>query len=267
MEPAKTTYSPLRTSNLAIGYTGGSRLTVVQQHLDLELLPGEMVCMIGPNGSGKSTLLRTLAGLQRPITGSVLIDGKNLETLSVRDRAELLALTLTDRVEVDKMSVYEIVAMGRYPYTNLFGRLTAADREIVAQALAQVHLEEKASYYINELSDGEKQRAMIAKVLAQSASLLFFDEPTAHLDLPNRVSIMLLLKKLAQTTGKVILLSTHELDLAIQVADKLWLMNDRGVRVGTPDQLIADGSFESVFKSNQFFFDAETGRFTVNSSF
>ncbi|MBP1640282.1 MAG: transporter related protein [Bacteroidetes bacterium] len=264
MEPAETKYSPLRTSNLAIGYTGSNRLTIVQQHLDLELFPGEIVCMIGPNGCGKSTLLRTLGGLQRPITGSILVDGKNLETLSAHDRAESLALTLTDRVEVDKMLVYEIVAMGRYPYTNRFGRLTDIDKAIVAEALAQVHLEEKAQRYISELSDGERQRAMIAKVLAQATPLLFFDEPTAHLDLPNRVSIMLLLTRLAKNTGKAILLSTHELELAMQVADKLWLMNDRGVRIGTPDQLIADGSFENVFKSDQFFFDVKTGRFTVN---
>ncbi|GAT61879.1 ABC transporter ATP-binding protein [Paludibacter jiangxiensis] len=264
MELTETTYSPLRTSNLAIGYSRGSRLNVVQQHLDLELLSGEMVCMIGPNGCGKSTLLRTLAGLQRPITGSILVDGKNMETLSAQDRAESLALTLTDRVEVDKMSVYEIVAMGRYPYTNRFGRLTEEDRTIVAEALAQVHLEEKAQRYISELSDGERQRAMIAKVLAQSTPLLFFDEPTAHLDLPNRVSIMLLLAQLAKTTGKSILLSTHELELAMQVADKLWLMSDRGVQVGTTDQLIADGSFENVFRSNQFSFNAETGRFIIN---
>ena len=262
-----TTYPPLRTSNLAIGYTGGNRLNVVQQHLDLELAAGEMVCVIGPNGCGKSTLLRTLAGLQRPITGSILVEGKNLETLSAQDRAELLALTLTDRVEVDKMSVHEIVSMGRYPYTNRFGKLTESDKAVVNEALDQVHLAGKAKCYISELSDGERQRAMIAKVLAQSTSLLFFDEPTAHLDLPNRVSIMLLLSRLAKTTGKSILLSTHELELAMQVADKLWLMNDRGVRVGTTDQLIADGSFEAVFKSSQFSFDPVTGRFTVNKPF
>lgn len=264
METAQTTPPLLRTSNLAIGYTRSGRINVVQQHLDLELFSGEMVCLLGPNGCGKSTLLRTLAGLQRPITGSILIEGKNLETLSARDRAETLALTLTDKVEVDKMSVYEIVAMGRYPYTNRFGQLTGADREAVAEALEQVHLEDKAKRYISELSDGERQRAMIAKVLAQSTPLLFFDEPTAHLDLTNRISIMLLLSRLAKNTGKAILLSSHELELAMQVSGKLWLMSNRGVETGTTEQLTANGSFEKVFQSDQFTFDPVNGRFVIN---
>jgi iron complex transport system ATP-binding protein len=260
---SETIHPLLRTSNLAIGYTR-NRINVVQQHLDLNLFSGEMVCLIGPNGCGKSTLLRTLAGLQRPITGSILIEDKNLETFSSRDKAEMLALTLTDRIEVDKLSVYDIVSMGRYPYTNRFGRLTDADKEAVAQALGQVNLNEKARCYISELSDGERQRAMIAKVLAQSTPLLFFDEPTAHLDLPNRVAIVLLLSRLAKASNKAILLSTHELELAMQVSDKLWLMSNRGIETGTTEQLTAAGSFEKVFKSEQFSFDAKTGRFLVN---
>lgn len=256
----------LRTSNLAIGYARASRINVVQQHLDLQLSAGEMVCLIGPNGCGKSTLLRTLAGLQRAITGSILIQEKNLETLSARDRAETFALTLTDRIEVDKLSVYDIVAMGRYPYTNRFGHLTLEDKEAINIALEQVHLADKARKYINELSDGERQRAMIAKVLAQATPLLFFDEPTAHLDLPNRVSIMLLLSKLAKETDRAILLSTHELELAMQVSDKLWLMSNRGVETGSASQLTANGSFERVFKSDQFSFDPSCGRFMVNKN-
>lgn len=254
----------LRTSNLAIGYARANRMNVVLQHLDLKLLAGEMVCLIGPNGCGKSTLLRTLAGLQRAITGSVLIEGKNLDTLSARDRAETFALTLTDRIEVDKLSVYDIVAMGRYPYTNRFGYLTQADKDAINIALEQVHLIDKARKFINELSDGERQRAMIAKVLAQATPLLFFDEPTAHLDLPNRVSIMLLLSKLAKETDRAILLSTHELELAMQVSDQLWLMSNRGVETGSAEQLTTNGSFERVFKSDQFSFDPFTGRFIVN---
>lgn len=257
----------LHTCNLAIGYHRGKSLHVVQQHLDLELFAGEMVCLIGPNGCGKSTLLRTLAGLQRPITGTIFIEGNNLETLSARDRAENLALTLTDRVEADKMSVYDIVAMGRYPYTNHFGRLTDADKEAVAQALEQVRLTGMEGRYINELSDGERQRAMIAKVLAQSTPLLFFDEPTAHLDLPNRVAIMLLLSRLAKDTGKAILLSSHELELAMEVSGKLWLMSNFGVETGTTEELTAAGSFGKVFQSDQFSFEPSNRRFVINKNF
>jgi len=254
----------LRTRELAIGYTRQNQVSVVQQHLNLELHQGEMVCMIGPNGCGKSTLLRTLAGLQKSISGTIFINGEDLTTLTVQEKAESLALTLTDKVDVDKMKVHEIVEMGRYPYTNRFGKLTDEDRQIVANALEKVHLTEKTNRCLNELSDGERQRAMIAKVLAQATPLLLFDEPTAHLDLPNRVAIMLLLSKLAKTTGVSILLSTHELELAMQVSDKLWLMSDAGVDVGTTDELIAQGSFERVFQSNLFSFDAVTRRFSVN---
>ena len=224
---------------------------------------GEMVCMIGPNGCGKSTLLRTIAGLQKPLQGSVSIDGKDMTQLTVHEKSTLIALTLTEQIEVERMTVSEMTAMGRYPYTNRFGRLTEEDCLKVEQSIEQVQLTNKSNCFLRELSDGERQRAMIAKVLAQDTPLLLFDEPTAHLDLPNRVSILLLLKKLAKDTGKSIVLSTHELELAMQIADRLWLMSDNGMECGAPADLIERGNFQSVFQSDLFSFNVGTGTFTV----
>ncbi len=193
----------LSTQNLSIGYHKNGKTDIIQPDLQLKLRAGELVCLIGPNGSGKSTLLRTLAGLQKSISGKTLIDGDDAAKLSQQDKAMLIALVLTERIDIENATVHNIVSLA-----------------FVDEIIAMVHLEHKAHCYLNELSDGERQRAMIAKALAQDTPIILLDEPTAHLDLPNRVEIMLLLHKLAHKTQKAILLSTHELDLALQAADR-----------------------------------------------
>jgi iron complex transport system ATP-binding protein len=257
--------SILTTQNLSIGYSKKGRIDIVQSGLDLQLRAGELVCLIGPNGSGKSTLLRTLTGLQKSLAGSTFLDGKDIIKIKQHEKALKIALVLTERVDIENATVFNLVSLGRHPHSNWWGNVTGEEDTIIREAINMVHLDHKMHQNINELSDGERQRAMIAKALAQDTPIIMLDEPTAHLDLPNRVEIMLLLHKLAHKTGKAILLSTHELDLALQAADRIWLMSaDNGVECGVPEDLVFNGSFNRAFQSNSFFFNAANGNFSMN---
>jgi len=255
----------ITTQNLAIGYSKGKNQTTVQSQLNLALNDGELVCLIGPNGSGKSTLLRTLAGLQKPLSGEIQVKNKNLSTLSMHEKALNFALVLTDSVNIENATVRDVVTLGQHPYVHWLGGLSAESRNKIEEAIHWVRLESKSENFLNELSDGERQRVMIAKALAQDTPLIFLDEPTAHLDLPNRVGIMLLLHRLAHQTGKGILLSTHELDLALQAADRIWLMSENeGIFSGVPEDLVFSGAFNKVFRSNAYFFNETNGNFSLN---
>jgi iron complex transport system ATP-binding protein len=250
------------TRCLSIGYIRKGKTVIVQEDLNLQLNQGELVCVAGPNGSGKSTLLRTLSGLQLPLLGQVKIDGEDIFTLSVRQKALRLAMVLTERVDIENTAVTQIVAMGRQPHTSWWGAISENEKKIINNALQLVHLQEFKDRFINELSDGERQRVMIARALVQDTPHIFLDEPTAHLDLPNRIEIMLLLRRLAHKTKKAILFSTHELEVALQVADTVWLLsNDLPVQIGTPATLIANGTFERVFHSKNYSFNKNNGYF------
>lgn len=236
----------LHTINLSIGYPDKKNNNNLFTHLNLDLNSGELVCFMGPNGIGKSTLIRTLSGLQKPISGSVVTEKK-------------IAVVLTDRVHAYNMTVRDLVTFGRYPYLNWDIKLKEEDYSIIDRALAHVHLEHLADNNIEELSDGQLQMAMIARALAQETEILLLDEPTAHLDLNNRVEIMNLLRHLARTTNKAILIATHELDLALQTADKIWLATaNKKILTGLPEDLVLDGSFDEVFQLKGF--DLKTGK-------
>ncbi|MCD6331773.1 MAG: ABC transporter ATP-binding protein [Bacteroidales bacterium] len=255
----------LSAENLTIGYRRkGEPDLVLFSSQSLSSHPDELVALLGPNGSGKSTLLRTLAGLQAPLSGVVSIAGNPIRSSQIRQSARLLSIVLTERVEVRNFTVFQLVSLGRYPYNNWLGRITRDDRLKIANALEQVGLSDYAGHYLHELSDGEYQRAMIAKALCQDTRLIFMDEPTAHLDLPNKVAIMRLLRRLTKETGKSILFSSHELDLTLQTADTLWLIR-RGqpVRMGIPEDLILEGAFESTFNTAEVDFDRSTGSFRM----
>jgi len=255
----------LSTHNLSIGYSKKRNRAVVQPNLNLKLQAGELVCLIGPNGTGKSTLLRTLAGLQKPLDGKVKIDNNELETLTHHAKAMLIALVLTDRIDIDNATVLDIVSFGRHPYSNWWGNTSDEDEQKVLESIEMVHLMHKKDVSLSELSDGERQRVMIAKALAQDTPIIMLDEPTAHLDLPNRVEIMLLLHRLAHKTNKAIILSTHELDMALQAADRIWLItNENGVEAGVPEDLVFNGSFNRAFESKSYYFNADNGNFSMN---
>ena len=232
----------ISTNNLTIGYDQ----KVVQRDLVFSLFQGEMVCMLGPNGCGKSTLLRTLAGLQPAIGGTFEIQNtkSNIQNST--------ALVLTERLSLENTTIHDVVAMGRYPYTSFLGGLSAEDEQVVSQALANVGLEGTEDSFFNAHSDGEKQRALIAKAIAQETPIILLDEPTAHLDLPNRIKILQLLRHLAHEQGKTILISTHELDLAIQLSDRILLMSKHGIQLDTANNLREQNAFTEAFGMDIF---------------
>lgn len=251
----------LQTEALAIGY--GKK--VIQQNLNISVHRGSLISLIGTNGAGKSTLLRTLASLQAPLSGTIKIDGHNIHQMPNQLKARLLAVVLTEKIDIDNLTVRQLVSMGRFPYTNWLGALSDADNRIIDKALADVNLSHKAESSINRISDGEKQRAVIAKALAQDTPLILLDEPTAHLDLPNRIETMLLLQRLSVSTNKTFILSTHELDLALQISDRIWLMTPSGIQTGIPEDLMLNGSFQKAFKSDNYTFDIADGRCIINN--
>ncbi len=256
--------SILSTHGLTIGYQSKRGLRELEKDLNIKIHNGELVCLIGPNGCGKTTLMRTIAGLQKPLKGHTVISGIDVKKIKPHQYARLLSLVLTDKINVGGLKVIDIVSIGRYPYTNYFAKLKPRDHELIERSLDSVHLKDYKDRFFHELSDGEKQRVLIAKALAQDTPLIMLDEPTAHLDLPSRVEIMNILKRLAKETGKAIFLSTHELDLALQTADTIWLMNkEENLKSGTPEDLVLSGMFEQVFKSHSFQFDKYSGAFKV----
>lgn len=245
---------------LKIGYKGKS----IHPPLNLNLYEGELVCLIGQNGCGKSTLIRTLGGLQPPVGGQIEIMGVRIDKLKPKQRAGLISFVLTDRTASDNLTVRQTVEMGRLPYTNMFGTLKPADKEICDACMAETNISHLQDRRLGEISDGERQRTLIAKALAQTTPLILLDEPCAHLDLPNKISVMCLLRKLAKNSRKSVLLSSHELDIALQVADKIWLMDKDGLQRGTPEDLILEGKIEAAFNGTNCRFEPSSGTFKIN---
>lgn len=236
---------------------------VVVGPVSLSIHVGELTCLLGPNGAGKSTLMRTVAGMQAPIRGEVRLDDENLHRIPARTLARRLSVVLTERVTSGLLSVYELVALGRHPFTDWTGRLTAHDHEVVEHAIRAVGAEPLAHRLIAELSDGERQKAMVARALAQEPEVMILDEITAFLDLPRRVEIMRILKQLAHDDGRTILLSTHDLDLALHTADTLWIVQGTTIVSGMPEELVLEGAFETAFAADGVWFDRERGAFRL----
>jgi len=252
----------LRTQNLTIGYASARKTPhVVASGLDLELRAGELVCLLGPNGTGKSTLMRTISGMQPPLSGSVSLSDVNLDALTPSERARRLGIVLTERIDVGYLSGYALVSLGRFPYTDWSGRMSKHDHDAVGQAIRSVGAEELAERPVSELSDGERQKIMIARVLAQETDIVLLDEPTAFLDLARRVEIVALLRRLAHDSGISIVMSTHDLDIAVRNADQIWLMNGGRIESGIPESLVLNRSFEKAFVRDGIEFDETSGAF------
>ncbi|MEJ6979955.1 ABC transporter ATP-binding protein [Pedobacter sp. P351] len=258
----------LYVNNLLVGYKAGSeREKCVAGPISAEMHAGELICLLGPNGAGKSTFLRTVAGLQHALKGMVALDGENVFKLRPTQIAKKLSLVLTDSVKSGNLDVYSLVSLGRYPYSGWLGRLTAEDKKIIQWAIESTHIEKFLNRKVSQLSDGECQKVMLARALAQDTPIILLDEPTAHLDLPSRIELMRLLHQLARNTNKAILISTHELDLALQVADKIWLLKkDGALEAGTPEDLVLNGTFESAFDKAGVLFDKSTGTFNIHQN-
>ena len=228
--------------------------------MDLSLNHGEVTCLLGLNGAGKSTLLRTLAGFQDALGGEISLLGKPLNSYSQSALSLTVGVVLTDKTNAGGITVYELVSLGRHPYTGFFGLLKKSDRVVIDHSLEAAGIAHKAQSFVSELSDGERQKAMIAKVLAQECPVILLDEPTAFLDVTSRIDTMALLRKLAREQQKTILLSTHDMELAIQMGGYLWLMDKNRMAYGTPEDLILSGNFESFFGKEGIVFDPSTGK-------
>ena len=253
----------LKAEALAIGYRSGKKTTVIASDLHLQARESEIICLLGKNGVGKSTLLRTLSRMQPALEGRIRIGDRALDDISRNELATMISLVLTERIPDTNLTVYEMVALGRQPYTNWIGKMGSEDMDRVAMALKDSQLEELARERCDELSDGQLQRAMICRALAQDTGLILLDEPTAHLDIQHKIETFQLLRKLATELNKTVLISTHEIQLATQMADELWLMNAEGITSGRPEELIEAGKINDLFDRNTIEFDKESRQFKI----
>lgn len=253
---------------LSIGYSSKKNTKVVAERINSTIFSGELTCLLGANGIGKSTLLRTLTAFQPKLSGRIVIRNKEIEDYSEKELAKLIGVVLTEKFDIKNMTVRELIGLGRSPYTGFWGNLNKEDETIVENAISLVKIENLAERMIHTLSDGERQKAMIAKALAQETPIILLDEPTAFLDFPSKVEIMQLLHRLSRKTNKTIFLSTHDLELALQIADKIWLMDkENGIRTGTPEDLSLDGSLSNFFARKGIIFDQDTGLFRVENDY
>lgn len=252
----------VRIEKLSIGY----RENTVVEDITAEMKGGGMTCLIGANGVGKSTLLRTLAGFQPKLAGGIFLCGRELGEYSGKERARLISVVLTANNDIRNLTVEEVVGLGRSPYTGFWGSLRDDDRKAVDGAVAMTGIEPLRRRMVHTLSDGERQKVMIAKALAQQTPVIILDEPTAFLDFPGKVGMMRLLRRLAHDLGKIVLLSTHDLGLALQIADTLWLMEScRGIRTGSPEELARDGSLQHLVGRSGIELDTETLSFKMRN--
>lgn len=236
-------------SGLSTGYRHNHEETVVTADINASLRSGELTCLLGPNGAGKSTLLRTLSAFQPPISGKMDIEGHDLQEYKASDIARLIGIVLTEKVNTTNMTVEDLVAIGRSPYTGFMGTLTDNDRQIIDDCISMMGIDNLKERKIHTLSDGERQKAMIAKALAQQTPIILLDEPTAFLDYPSKAEIMQLLRELAKKQNKTIFLSTHDLELALQISDRIWLLDKKlGLKIGNPEDLSCDGDIERYFR-------------------
>ncbi len=263
--PIPPALSPaLHTRDLRIGYGRGRDPLVLTDGLSFALPEGSLTAVVGINGVGKSTLLRTLAGMQPALGGSIFIGEVPLTDMPPSKRAEGLSVVLTEPPASRNLTVRELVSLGRHPYTNWLGQLGETDRTAIAGALERMELHTLSDRPCHTLSDGQLQRALIARALAQDTTLMLLDEPTTHLDLYHKVKILKGLQAIAHETGKTIIFTTHEIDLAIQLCDYLLVLRDRDAAFGSPCQLIEAGAFGSLFPQDTIWFDPSIGRFQVN---
>ncbi|MFB9052632.1 ABC transporter ATP-binding protein [Formosa undariae] len=254
----------LKTEDLSIGYRSKHRDHTISKDINIALGKGELIGLVGGNGIGKSTMLRTLTNTQPALSGQVFINNKDVTIYDALELAQVLSIVFTEKITSKNLSVFELVALGRQPYTNWIGTLSDLDLEKVMHALQLTNIEDLKHKKCFELSDGQLQKVMISRALAQDTDLIILDEPTTHLDMYHKAYTLKLLQKLAKETGKTILFSSHEIDLAIQLCDKMIVMTPENVVSDAPCNLIQQGVFSTLFPDDLIQFDPETGSFRVN---
>lgn len=252
----------LEIKDLEIGYQVKEQKKVIQNHLNLSLNAGELICLIGPNGVGKSTFLKTLGRIQPELSGEIIIGNSPISKINQQEFSRKLALVLTEQLDIPQMSARDVISLGRYPYTGFWGNLQKKDLNIVIETAQNVGIEHLLNRSYVELSDGEKQKVMIAKALAQQTPLMLLDEPTAFLDFPTKSSLLIMLRKLARQNQMGIILSTHDIELALKTADQIWLFPEHLKMIsGIPEDLVIDSQILKVFKSKEMAFNIDSGHF------
>lgn len=251
----------LTTHELSIGYARKNSHVPVAAGINLSLSPGKLTTLLGRNGSGKSTLIRTLAGLQKPVAGCVTLEGRDIREWDGPVLSKKMAVVLQEQVRNPNLTVYELVALGRTPYTNWLGILGKEDNDLVLESIRKAGIPELAGRGTHLLSDGERQKAMFARALAQETPLILLDEPTAHLDILSRIELIRILRQTAHNESKSVLFSTHDLELALQMSDQLWLFDGRGALLtGTPEDLVLQGYISRLYSQpGEWGFDIATG--------
>jgi iron complex transport system ATP-binding protein len=260
-----TTYHKLQLKSLYASYKkADGKIKSVLENISVEIHRPGIVCLMGPNGSGKSTLLRCIAGIENPQSGNIFFDELNLQKISKQERSELISIVLTEMPVETELTVFSMVALGRYPYTGWLGRLGEPDEQAVYHALKITGIEELMDRRLDQLSDGERQISLIARALAQQTPFILLDEPTSFLDIPNKVRLMKLLRSLSANENKCIIMATHDLDLAIDMADKIWLLSAGGNFFnGSPEDLALNNTYEKIFDKDQWSFDLNSGKFSM----
>ncbi len=253
----------LQTENLSIGYEQQRKLNCIATAIELSLENGKLIAIVGANGIGKSTLLRTITGIQKPLDGKILLNQKNIREFDSLALSKEMSLVLTEKLPPSNLTVYEIIALGRQPYTNWIGKLSEIDITKINYAIALTQTQALLDKRHYEISDGQLQIVLIARALAQDTPLIVLDEPTTHLDLQHKVALFKLLKKLTQETQKCILFSTHDIDMAIQLSDEMIVMTEGNCIQDTPCNLISKGAFDLLFKDKDISFDADKGKFVI----
>ncbi len=253
----------LQTQHLRIGYSSKAQTKVIASDVSIQLEQGKLIGLVGANGIGKSTLLRTLTGIQKSLSGTVLLNEKQIDSFEPLALAQQISVVLTEKLPPSNLTVYELIALGRQPYTNWLGKLTTDDKIKIDLAIELTEINHLINQKHYEISDGQLQKVLIARALAQDTPLIVLDEPATHLDLLHKVSLFKLLKKLTVETQKCILFSTHDIDLAIQLSDEMIVMTNEKVIQNQPCNLILDGTFSNLFLSENIFFDSEKGKFII----
>ncbi|MRH99936.1 ATP-binding cassette domain-containing protein [Kriegella sp. EG-1] len=259
----KKQHITLSVKDLNVGYSSKKEKTIIAKNINFNLHTGELIAIIGANGIGKSTLIRTLGTIQPKLSGSINLNGKSIEDFKPIKLAAEISLVLTESIASKSMTVNELVALGRSPYTNWLGTLTKNDIKIIENSIKQVELNSLRNKRCNELSDGQLQRVMIARALTQNTAVILLDEPTSHLDIYHKVQILKLLKTIAKEIKKTIVFTTHEIEMAIQVADKILILDGENNPFGTPSDLINKKSFEKLFPTDTVVFNPDTNSFKI----
>lgn len=251
----------LKIENLSIGYVAKKQNLIVAKSINTAINKPKLIALLGGNGIGKSTLLRTIANVQEILKGTIFINDKDISKYGSVDLSKMISVVLTEKIPPSNLTVHEIIALGRQVYTNWIGTLSSADKKIIDDVIDLVKINNLKHKKIDELSDGQYQKVMIARALAQDTSIILLDEPTAHLDIVNKIAIFKLLKELSSIKQKTIIISSHELQLAIQTADDLWLMTDDAFVAGNKDELIKNNELQNLFPSENISFDKATNQF------